>query len=209
MGKLNFFMLLGGPQNTIKSHLVFTALFCFAPFSVFSSRICAPHSEDIRFRFKATLRCLEAAVFLLMGVLKSHSQRSAEKYTNMYVVSSYHSTITQARDTNYFKQSRLYRDLMKTQKNKTNKLKVCIEKGDLENQEYRELGLKGIELHRYMQDRRQLYHDTALAKAHGPFPVRPGGTARFEKEIRYNVSTASVEPMQPIELYQAYVDKDQ
>jgi hypothetical protein len=30
-------MLLGGPQNTIKSHLVFTALFCFAPFSVFSS----------------------------------------------------------------------------------------------------------------------------------------------------------------------------
>jgi hypothetical protein len=33
--KLTFFMLLGGPQNTIKSHLVFTALFCFAPFSVF------------------------------------------------------------------------------------------------------------------------------------------------------------------------------
>jgi hypothetical protein len=36
-------MLLGGPQNTIKSHLVFTALFCFAPFSVFSSRMSAPH----------------------------------------------------------------------------------------------------------------------------------------------------------------------
>jgi hypothetical protein len=35
-------MLLGGPQNTIKSHLVFTALFCFAPFSVFSSRMSAP-----------------------------------------------------------------------------------------------------------------------------------------------------------------------
>jgi hypothetical protein len=33
--KLTVFMLLGGPQNTIKSHLVFTALFCFAPFSVF------------------------------------------------------------------------------------------------------------------------------------------------------------------------------
>jgi hypothetical protein len=32
-------MLLGGPQNTIKNHLVFTALFCFAPFSVFSSRM--------------------------------------------------------------------------------------------------------------------------------------------------------------------------
>jgi hypothetical protein len=37
-------MLFGGPQNTIKSHLVFTALFCFAPFSVFSSRMSAPHS---------------------------------------------------------------------------------------------------------------------------------------------------------------------
>jgi hypothetical protein len=36
-------MLLGGPQNTIKSHLVFTALFCFAPFSVFSSRLSAPY----------------------------------------------------------------------------------------------------------------------------------------------------------------------
>jgi hypothetical protein len=36
-------MLLGGPQNTIKSHLVFTALFCFAPFSVFSSRMSAPY----------------------------------------------------------------------------------------------------------------------------------------------------------------------
>jgi hypothetical protein len=36
-------MLLGEPQNTIKSHLVFTALFCFAPFSVFSSRMSAPH----------------------------------------------------------------------------------------------------------------------------------------------------------------------
>jgi hypothetical protein len=36
-------MLLGGPQNTIKSHLVFTALFCFAPFSVFFSRMSAPY----------------------------------------------------------------------------------------------------------------------------------------------------------------------
>jgi hypothetical protein len=35
--------LLGGPQNTIKSHLVFTALFCFAPFSVFFSRMSAPY----------------------------------------------------------------------------------------------------------------------------------------------------------------------
>jgi hypothetical protein len=43
--KLTFFMLLGGPQNTIKSHLVFTALFCFAPFSVFFSRMSAPYSR--------------------------------------------------------------------------------------------------------------------------------------------------------------------
>jgi hypothetical protein len=41
--KLTVFMLLGGPKNTIKSHLVFTALFCFAPFSVFSSRMSAPY----------------------------------------------------------------------------------------------------------------------------------------------------------------------
>jgi hypothetical protein len=41
--KINFFMLLGGPQNTITSHLVFTALFCFAPFSVFFSRMSAPY----------------------------------------------------------------------------------------------------------------------------------------------------------------------
>jgi hypothetical protein len=40
------FMLLGGPQNTIKSHLVFTALFCFAAFSVFSSRMSAPYSHS-------------------------------------------------------------------------------------------------------------------------------------------------------------------
>jgi hypothetical protein len=38
-------MLLGGPQNTIKSHLVFNALFCFAPFSVFSSRMSAPYCQ--------------------------------------------------------------------------------------------------------------------------------------------------------------------
>jgi hypothetical protein len=40
-------MLLGGPQNTFKSHLVFTALFCFAPFSVFSSHMSAPYCRSI------------------------------------------------------------------------------------------------------------------------------------------------------------------
>jgi hypothetical protein len=44
--KITVFMLLGGPQNTIKSQLVFTALFCFAPFSVFSSRMSALNSDD-------------------------------------------------------------------------------------------------------------------------------------------------------------------
>jgi hypothetical protein len=36
-------MLLGGPQNTIKNYLVLIALFCFAPFYVFSSRMSAPY----------------------------------------------------------------------------------------------------------------------------------------------------------------------
>jgi hypothetical protein len=40
-------MLLGGPQNTIKSHLVFTALFCFATFSVFSSCMSAPYWDTL------------------------------------------------------------------------------------------------------------------------------------------------------------------
>jgi hypothetical protein len=44
-------MLLGGPQNNIKSHLVFTALFCFAPFSVFSSRMSAPHLAPVPFLY--------------------------------------------------------------------------------------------------------------------------------------------------------------
>jgi hypothetical protein len=38
-------MLLRGPQNTIESHLVFTALFCFAPFSIFSSCMSAPYLD--------------------------------------------------------------------------------------------------------------------------------------------------------------------
>jgi hypothetical protein len=86
----------------------------------------------------------------------------------------------QARDANYYRQNRSYRDLMKTQYDKINQLEALIDIGDLENQEYKELGLKCNELHRYIQDRRQIYHDAALAKAHGlknPFPVRPGGPA--------------------------------
>jgi DNA polymerase III alpha subunit len=113
-------------------------------------------------------------------------------------VSSYHSTATQARDTSYFKRSNLFRDLMKAQNHKANKLEALIKMGALDDNEYRDLGLKGSELHRYMQDRRQVYHDAALTKAHGPTHVRPGGPARFEKEVRYAASTASIEPIQPI-----------
>jgi hypothetical protein len=46
-------MLLEGPQNTIKSHLVFTALFCFAPFSVFFSRMSAKQSLSSMCSFTA------------------------------------------------------------------------------------------------------------------------------------------------------------
>jgi hypothetical protein len=87
---------------------------------------------------------------------------------------------------------------MKAQNEKTNKLQALIEMGDLEDTEYTNLGLKGIVLHRYMQDRRHMYCDADLTKANGPFHVRPGGPARFEKEVRYAASTASIEPMQPI-----------
>jgi hypothetical protein len=54
--KLTVVMLLGGPQNTIKSHLVFTALVFFAPFSVFSSRMSAPYRPWQR--AAACLACL-------------------------------------------------------------------------------------------------------------------------------------------------------
>jgi hypothetical protein len=133
-----------------------------------------------------------------MDVLKAHSQRTTEKLANKYIVSSYHSTATEARDLSYFKKTNAFRDLMKSQNDKANKLEALIEIGDLDNNEYTELDLKGIELHQFMQDRRKIYHDAALTKAHGPTHVRPGGPARFEKEVRYAASTASIEPMQPI-----------
>jgi hypothetical protein len=134
-----------------------------------------------------------------MVVLKAHNQRTTEKLANMYIVSSYHSTATEARDSSYFKKTNAFRDLMKAQNDKTNKLEALIKIGDLYNNEYTNLGLKVIELHRFMQDRRQIYHDAALTKAHGPTHVRPRGPVRFEKEVRYAASTTSIEIMQPIE----------
>jgi hypothetical protein len=50
-------MLLGGPQNTIKSHLLFTALFCFAPLSVLSSRMSAPYCLTTFFDNFLTIFC--------------------------------------------------------------------------------------------------------------------------------------------------------
>jgi hypothetical protein len=133
-----------------------------------------------------------------MDVLKAHSQRTTENLANMSKVLSYHSTATQARATSYFKKSNTFRDLIKAQNDKANKLEALMEIGDLDDNEYTDLGIKGIELHRFMQDHRQVYHDAALTKAHGSTHVGPGGPARFEKEVRYAASTASIEPMQPI-----------
>jgi hypothetical protein len=75
-----------------------------------------------------------------MDVLKAHSQRTTEKLANMSVVSSYHSTTIQARDTSYFKKSKLFRDLMKAQYDQANKLEVLIEMGALDFNEYTDLG---------------------------------------------------------------------
>jgi hypothetical protein len=127
-------------------------------------------------------------------------------------VSLYHSALTTARDANYHRQNRSYRDLVKTQYDKTNQLKALIEMGDLEDDEYEDLGNKGMKLHRLIQDCRQVYHDTALADAHGlrnPFPVAPRGPPRFNKEQRYQDSDASIQTLQPLDLYHAVVDKDQ
>jgi exonuclease III len=92
------------------------------------------NSEDIRCGFKAALRCLEAAVYVLMDVLRAHNQRITEKLANMSVVSSYHSTITEVRDQSYFKKTNAFRDLMKAQNDKANKLEALIEIGDLTNE---------------------------------------------------------------------------
>jgi hypothetical protein len=58
-------MLLGGPQNTIKSHLVFTALFCFAPFSVFFSRMSAPYCHQVGHLARKWKVCLQLGQQLL------------------------------------------------------------------------------------------------------------------------------------------------
>jgi hypothetical protein len=66
-------MMLGGHQNTIKSHLVFTALFCFAPFSVFSSCMSAPYYWSVgpRSACQYTMQHFELNVALQSLVCRS------------------------------------------------------------------------------------------------------------------------------------------
>jgi hypothetical protein len=74
------------------------------------------NSEDIRCGFKAALRCLEAAIYLLMDVLKAHNLRTKDKLANMSVVFSHNSTMTEeVRDQSYYKKTNTFRDLMKVQ----------------------------------------------------------------------------------------------
>jgi hypothetical protein len=134
-----------------------------------------------------------------MDVLKAHNLLKKGKLSNMSVVSSYHSTITEeVRYQSYYTKTNAFRDLMKAQNDKANKLEALIETGDLTEDNCADLGLKGIVLHRFIQDRRQSFHDIALAKAYGPNKVRPGGPKRFEQETRYTASTTTIEPMRPI-----------
>jgi hypothetical protein len=157
------------------------------------------NSEDIRCGFMSSIRCLESAVYLLLDVLKVHNLRITDKLANLSVVSSYHSTITgKVRDQSYYKKTNAFRDLMKAQNDKANKLEALIEIGDLSKDNFADLGLKGVALHRFNQDRRQAFHDISLTKAYGPNEVRPGGPNRFQQETRYAASTTTIEPMRPI-----------
>jgi hypothetical protein len=125
------------------------------------------NSEDIRCGFKAALKCLKAAVYLLMDVLKAHNLCTKYKLANMSVVSSYHSTITEeVRDQSYYKKTNVFRDLMNAQKDKANKLEPLIEIGDLSEDNFADLGLKGIAVHQFNQERGQFFHNIALAKAY-------------------------------------------
>jgi hypothetical protein len=129
---------------------------------------------------------------------------------NMSVVSSYLSSKTgKVKDQSYYFKNNTFRDLIKAQNNKANKIEALIEIGNLSVENFNDLGLKGVALHQRNQDRRQDFHDRALSKAYGPNEVRPGGPKRLEKEIRYAASTTTIEPMLPIELYTTHVKRDQ
>jgi hypothetical protein len=77
------------------------------------------NSEDIRCGFKAALRCLESAVYLLLDVLNAHNLRTKDNIANMSVVSSYLSSKTgEVKDQSYYFKNNAFRDLIKAQNNK-------------------------------------------------------------------------------------------
>jgi hypothetical protein len=117
---------------------------------------------------------------LLLDVLKAHSL-VRKILANMSVVSSYLSTKAgEVKDQSYYFNNNEFRDLIKAQNNKANKIEALIEIGDLRDE-----------------------------KAYGSKEVRPGGPKRFEKETRYAASTTTIETMLPIELYTTHVNRDQ
>jgi hypothetical protein len=147
---------------------------------------------------------------LLLDVLKAHNLRTKDNLANMSVVSSYLSTKTgEVKDQIYYLKNNVFRDLIKAQNDKANKIEALIEIGHLSEENFHDLGLKGVALHQRNQDRRQDFHDRALSKAYGPKEVRPGGPKRFDKEIRYAASTTTIDTMPPIELYTTHVNRDQ
>jgi hypothetical protein len=146
---------------------------------------------------------------LLLDVLKAHNLSTKDNLANMSVVSSYLSTKTgEEKDQSYYFKNNAFRDRIKAQNDKANKKEALIEIGNLSNEIIHDLGLKGVALHQYNQDRRQAFHDRALSKAYGSKEVRPGGPKRFEKEIRYAASITTIDTMLPIELYTTYVNRD-
>jgi hypothetical protein len=136
---------------------------------------------------------------LLLDVLMAHNLRTKDNLANMSVVSSYFSTKTgEVKDQSYYFKNKAFRDLIKAQNDKANKIEGLIEKGDLSNKFFHNFDLKGFTLYQHNRDPRQAFHDRALSKAYGPKEVRPGGPKRFEKEIRYAASTTMIDTMPPI-----------
>jgi hypothetical protein len=167
------------------------------------------NSEDIRCGFKAALRCLESAVYLLLDVLRVNNLRTKDNLANMSLLSSYLSTKTgEVKDQSYYFKNNAFRDLIKAQNDKANKIEALIEIADLSDFFFKIWVVK-VALHQYNQDRRQAFHDRALSKAYGSKGFRPGGPKRLEKEKRYAASTTTIETMLPIELYTTHVNRDQ
>jgi hypothetical protein len=83
----------------------------------------------------------------LLDVLKAHSLCTKDNIANMSVVSSYLTTNTgEVKDQSYYFKSNAFRDLIKAQNNKANKIEALIEIGDLSEEKFHNLGLKGVAL---------------------------------------------------------------